>query len=323
MSVDPVTFDIQSLYYQNAYQGCIMQAKKQAPNGVVDDVSLIRLVYAARSAVALNDFAQARQLLGDDAASPVAMSVLLLADYLEAAQTDPEDAASMIEPLESLLDMTEPGELASEIVRYNVALAQYTAGNATSALETLGVTGAGGSCELECVALGVHILLAIHRLDLAEKEYMAVRQWGDDSLLVQFMEAWIGLVRGGRSTQQAYYVYDELSQSSVVVNTPNMVPTLVGKAVANAALSDSAGALATIQEAASLDAHNPTVLENQAAFTALSRDASQADVETEDRYVAHLSNAVPSPRRPRPVRWLRNMLCGKQSLIRPSRRLPK
>lgn len=229
----------------------------------------------------------------------------------------------MIEPLESLLDMTEPGELASEIVRYNVALAQYTAGDAARALETLGVTGSGGSRELECIALGVHILLAIHRLDLAEKEYMAVRQWGDDSLLVQFMEAWIGLVRGGRSSQQAYYVFDELSQSSVVVNTPNMVPTLVGKAVATAALNDSAGALATIREAASLDAHNPAVLENQAAFMALSRDASQADVETEERYVMRLSNAVHSPRQHRAVRWLRNMLCGKQSLTKPLRRSPK
>ncbi|WFD02607.1 hypothetical protein MOBT1_001288 [Malassezia obtusa] len=289
MSVDPITFEIQSLYYQNAYPGCITLAQKHAPNGVVDEASLLRLVYAARAAVALNDFTLARQLLGDEAESPVAMSVLLLADYLEAAQADPEDAASMLEPLESLLDVAEPGELASEIVRYNVGLAQYSSGNPAQALETLGITGSGGSQELECVALGVHILLAIHRVDLAEKEYLAVRQWGDDSLLVQFMEAWIGLVRGGRSTQQAYYVYDELSQSSLVINTPNMVPTLIGKAVANAALSDSAAALANANEAAVLDPSNPSVVGNQAAFTALSRDASHADVDAQERMLQQVA----------------------------------
>lgn len=292
MSVDPITFEIQNLYYQNAYAGCISLAQKYAPNGIVDEASLLQLVYAARAAVALGDFAQARHLLGDDAESPVAMSVLLLADYLEAAKSDPTDAASMLEPLESLLDVAEPGELASEIVRYNVGLAQYSAGDATKALETLGMTGACTSHELECVALGIHILLAIHRVDLAEKEYLAVRQWGDDSLLVQFMEAWIGLVRGGRSTQQAYYVYDELSQSSNVVNTPNMVPTLVGKAVANAALSNSAGALAAVHEAAALDPGNPVVVGNQAALMALSPDASQSDVDAQGRYVLLLTQCL-------------------------------
>ncbi|WFD42307.1 hypothetical protein MPSI1_000949 [Malassezia psittaci] len=284
MSVDSVTFEIQSLFYQNAFEGCILLAKKHAPNGVVDEESLIRLVYAARAAVALRDFAQARQLLGDEADSPVAMSVLLLADYLEAAQTDMDDATNMLEPLQSLLEVAEPGELASEIVRYNVSLALYNSGDPTSALECLNVTGAGTSRELECVALGVHILLAIHRPDLAEKEYLAARSWGDDSLLVQYMEAWIGLIRGGRSTQQAYYVYDELSQNSSVAGTPNIVPILVGRAAANAALGNSAKALADLEDAAAFHPENSLILENRAAISALDRSTSQETVDANDRY---------------------------------------
>lgn len=203
--MDAATFEIQSLFYQNAFAGCIALARQQAPSGPVDEVSLLRLVYAARASIALGDLAGARQLLGDDAESPMAMSVLFLADYLETIRTvGLEESDSILEQLQMLLDVVEPGDLSSEIVRYNVGLALFERGESQAALETLGVTGAGGSTELECIALGVHILLAIHRVDLAEKEYLAARQWGDDALLVQFMEAWIGLVRGGRSTQQAY-----------------------------------------------------------------------------------------------------------------------
>lgn len=319
MSVDPATFEIQSLYYQNAYAGCIALARRSAPSGIVDDVSLLQLAYAARAAVALRDFAQARQLIGDEAESPLAMSVLLLADYMEASQGgDAEDAQSVLDQLQSLLDLAEPGELASEMIRYNVGLALFTSGNAELALETLGVTGAGGSRELECVALGVHILLAIHRVDLAEKEYMAVRQWGDDSLLVQFMEAWIGLVRGGRATQQAYYVYDELSQSSTVANTANMVPSLVGKAVANAALGDSRGARAVADEAAAFDPADAAVASDQAVFTALAGDASAAEFETKEAYVPPTYPALSTPMPPTP----RSPWTGLRGRRSSTRRLP-
>lgn len=288
---DPATFEIRNLYYQNAYAGCIQLALKHSPEGVVDEESLLRLVYAARAAVALGDYAQARQLLGDDATSPVAMSVLLLADYLDETGDggDPDDAAGIHDQLVSLLDMDDSDELATEIIRYNIGLAQFSSGNALAALETLDVTGSGSSRELECIALGVHILLSIHRVDLAEKEYLAARKWGDDSLLVQFMEGWIGLVQGGRTTQQAYYVYDELSQSSNVVNTPNMVPTLIGKAVAQAAQGHHREALAHVHEAAALDPTNPLVLSNAAALTALAPFASASDVAVQERYACVLT----------------------------------
>ena len=284
--MDAATFEIQSLFYQNAFAGCIALARQQAPSGPVDEVSLLRLVYAARASIALGDLAGARQLLGDDAESPMAMSVLFLADYLETIRTvGLEESDSILEQLQMLLDVVEPGDLSSEIVRYNVGLALFERGESQAALETLGVTGAGGSTELECIALGVHILLAIHRVDLAEKEYLAARQWGDDALLVQFMEAWIGLVRGGRSTQQAYYVYDEMSQNSNIVNTANMVPLLVGKAVAQAAQGEANAASATLSEAEALDAAYPGVAANRAVVTALSGETSADAANAAARYV--------------------------------------
>lgn len=287
--MDSLTFEVQSLFYQSAYRGCIALAQMHSPSGPIDDESLLRLVYAARSALALGDIPGARQLLGDDAEQPVAMSVLLLADFMEMHHAgDEEGSADVLEQMATLLDVVEPGELASDIVRYNVGLALYTKGDSTKALETLGVTGTGGSTKLECISLGVHILLAIHRVDLAEKEYLAARQWGDDSVLVQYMEAWIGLVRGGRSTQQAFYVYDEMSQSSTIANTQNMAPALIGKAVAQAAQLDVPAASSTLQEAASLDADHPLLSANQAVVSALATNVPAEDVDGWMRYVHQL-----------------------------------
>ncbi len=100
------------------------------------------------------------------------------------------------------------------------------------------------------------MLLAIHRLDLAEAEYLAARKWADDSLLIQLIEAWIGLAKGGRSTQQAFYVYDELAQNPAAADTVNAVPSLVGKATALAANADFAGANKMLDAALKLDANH-------------------------------------------------------------------
>lgn len=52
--------------------------------------------------------------------------------------------------------------------------------------------------SLECSALLVQIYLSINRTDLARKVFQSTKVWGEDSLLVQLMEAWIALrvVRG-------------------------------------------------------------------------------------------------------------------------------
>lgn len=285
--MDPAVFEVQSLFYQNAHAGCVALAQKHAPNGAIDNTSMLILVYAARAALAMGDIAGARQLLGDDSDQPVAMSVLLLADIMEMKRADDvAGCADVLEQLTTLLDVVEPGELSSEIVRYQVGLALYENGDAQQALEVLGVTGNGGSTELECIALGVHILLAIQRVDLAEKEFLAARQQNDDSILVQYMEAWIGLVRGGRTTQQAYYVYDEMSQNSSVAQTPSMVPALVGKAVAQAAQDDMRSAKATLDEAHLLDAQHTLVQADQAVVKSLASETSGDDAQEATRAYA-------------------------------------
>ena len=123
-TMDASVIEVQSLYYQNAHAGCVALAQKHAPNGVMDDTSLLILVYAARAALAMGDIAGARQLLGHAAEQPVASSELRLADFYELKRAGDEDGCGdVVEQLTMLLDVVEPGELSSEIVRYQVGLA--------------------------------------------------------------------------------------------------------------------------------------------------------------------------------------------------------
>lgn len=85
-------------------------------------------------------------------------------------------------------------------------------------------------------AILVQLLLSLDRKDLAQTTYNAAKAWGDDSLLIQQMEAWIGMKsvsrsslhraglssvviddwrltpQGGKGLQQSYYLYEELYQ---------------------------------------------------------------------------------------------------------------
>ena len=227
-TMDTATYQAQNLYYQSAYISCIENGRA-APAG---EAGSTRRLYAARSAAALGDWATTRSFVGDGVEF---QAVALLADALEGLESGNEIDELLAQFSALISDAPD-----SVTVRYCAALAAFSAGDAEGALTTLNVDGSGSCKELECVALGVHIFLAINRIDLADKEFLAARQWGDDALLVQLMEAWIALARGGRATQQAYYVYDEMSQSTNIASTPGVIPTLVGKAVASAALGEAA-----------------------------------------------------------------------------------
>lgn len=102
------------------------------------------------------------------------------------------------------------------------------------------------------IALGVHILLSIDRPDVAQKEFVAARTWADDSLLIQLIEAYLGIYSGGREAQQAYYVYDELAQNPSETGKLSSVPSLTGKAVARIVVGEFAEADAVLSEAAEL-----------------------------------------------------------------------
>ncbi|EPQ28423.1 uncharacterized protein PFL1_04250 [Pseudozyma flocculosa PF-1] len=269
--MDSSLFEVQSLFYQGAYRGCIDLALSSTSSASsTDPTGTSILLYAARSHLAASppNPSSALSVLSSLPQQPHVDAVRALARFVQARSQGDQDAISReTVNLTELLDHAVVGEEKGQVIRCAAATALFLEGDSEEALETLGV-GSGSSRELECVALGVHILLSIHRLDLAEKEYLAARAWADDSLLIQLIEAWLGLAQGGRSTQQAFYVYDELAQNPSAAGTHKSVVSLVGKATALAANGDVEGAKKQLDEAQQLDPENAEILANKAALAA-------------------------------------------------------
>lgn len=64
--------------------------------------------------------------------------------------------------------------------------------------------------SLENMALGVHVLISMNRLDIASSHAQKMSEIDDDAPLTQLVQAWVGCRQGGRKLQEAYYIYQEL-----------------------------------------------------------------------------------------------------------------
>lgn len=63
---------------------------------------------------------------------------------------------------------------------------------------------------LENMAIGVHVLISMNRLDIASSHAAAMSEMDDDAPLTQLAQAWVLSRQGGRKLQEAYYIYQEL-----------------------------------------------------------------------------------------------------------------
>ena len=69
-----------------------------------------------------------------------------------------------------------------------------------------------GSKDLECLALGVQIYLAMNRPDLAEKELKTMQSIDDDHSCTQLATAWLFVAAGGEKYQDACIIFQELAE---------------------------------------------------------------------------------------------------------------
>lgn len=97
----------------------------------------------------------------------------------------------------------------------------------------------------DSLALLTQLCLSLDRRDLAHSTYATAKRIGNDSTLVQAIEAWIGLKTGARPLHQAYYFYEELYQLPAG-RTPNV---LASHAAAHLLLGHEDEAKADIEEA--------------------------------------------------------------------------
>ncbi|KAL9940183.1 hypothetical protein V8E36_000888 [Tilletia maclaganii] len=271
-----MSYEAQTLFYQGAYEGTIASAANINPTTISSNPQArASLLYAARAHLALNNPAAALALLPTPSDHKDVTAVHTLATYLQ--DGDDEALLSLNELLEEAEESGGEDADALQTIRICAATAMFKDGDALGALETL----SAASRQIESVALSVHILLSIHRPDLAQQQYEAARSWADDSLLIQLIEAWLGLTTGGRAAQQAYYVYDELAQNPSLSGSKNLVSVLVGKAAALAVQAKYAEADKVLADAAALDSQNAHVLANRAALAGHISASRSSDAATE------------------------------------------
>lgn len=207
---------ITNLFYRSSFTGAISHFQSLSSPTAID------VAFAIRSHLSLSppSLSTARSLATQHASllgSNLSKGFQTFCDVIEQVQTTSEDLdlgiqvsalSDINDSVSELGDVNFDGE--KEQIEVLLATTQYLDQDPIGALETLQM-GSTSQKNLGSLALGVHLLLLIHRVDLAEKEYTAARVWAEDSLVIQLIEAALGLYKGGRASQQAYYVYDEFA----------------------------------------------------------------------------------------------------------------
>ncbi|KAJ9112153.1 hypothetical protein QFC20_002334 [Naganishia adeliensis] len=164
-------------------------------------------LYAAQSHLALHPPATSSALellnsaLSSNEPPASARAVKSFAEFLGAS--DDEKESKLEELRDSLLEYE--GEEVNEDTREEERINEVE-----EAVTTL--TEGCGKTDLECAALGIQLILSLDLRDIAQTTYQSAKVWGEDSLLIQIMEAWIGIKNGGRPLNQSYYLYEELYQ---------------------------------------------------------------------------------------------------------------
>ncbi|GMK55192.1 hypothetical protein CspeluHIS016_0202480 [Cutaneotrichosporon spelunceum] len=244
MDADPL-YHIKQLFHRGSYKAAIDEASDQplTPGG---EAALQRAVYVARAHLALSppaiSAAEAvlKPFLALDPRPPAASAAAALASYLGGD----EDAVDSVRDLVIEVEGGEVGEEWEEgMVRALAGTIFILDKENEEAVATL--NEGKGHEDLECLAILAQLLLALDRRDLANATYATAKRIGNDSTIVQAIEAWIGLKTGSRPLHQAYYFYEELYQLPAG-RTPGV---LASHAAAHLLLGHSEEAKADIADA--------------------------------------------------------------------------
>lgn len=205
----PEVYNVKQQFFLGAFKALV---DLPPPNASSDDYTPI-LVYKARAHIALGDSKSVSTFVPADTDSLSLKSVLSLSKYVsDEADTALEELRDLCVEIEG--DDVDASEREKGWVRVIAGTAFARAGELEEALETL---GAEASTEnLEAVAVIIQIYLSIHRPDLARKEFERAKHWAEDDLLLQLIEASIGLVIGkdGYADSNSFYT-EQLANPSL------------------------------------------------------------------------------------------------------------
>jgi len=267
------------LVQQQFYLGDYRALASQRPHDPTE------LIYVIRALFALHKSDEALALIPSGSQNLSHRALRSLASYISSKSDE------HLEELRDLCLEVEGEDISSvdtSTIKVSSATAFFLAGEIEEALSTL---GAGTSSkDIECVALIVHIYLMINRADLARREYLAATKYADDALLIQMVEASIGLLTGANTYSAPYALFTEQASHPTSSTNPHL---LAGRGVAQLLRGNHAEAIADFEQVLK-DSASPDDTADTLANAVVAHSVSGGKPNAGDEYLNRLKKEFPS-----------------------------